>query len=66
MTPEDAINAHLDTIDAAADFWAITADDQNAPSLHEWNARRLLAGLLVDTFEEYIAAIKSGKRWNHE
>ena len=48
MTPEDANNAHLDTIDAAADFWAITADAQNAPSLDEWNARRLLAGLLVD------------------
>ena len=64
MTPEDAINAHLDTIDAAADWTPVT--DAHAPCFDEWNARRLLAGLLVDTFEEYIAAIKSGKRWNHE
>ena len=67
MTPEDAIDVHLAAIDDAAADWTPIIDlDGHAPSLDEWNAARLLAGLLVDTFEEYVTAIKSGKRWNHE
>jgi len=49
--------------DAAAD-WRPEADDY-APSHDEWNAMRLSHGLIADTFEEYIAAMKSGERWNH-
>lgn len=51
--------------DAAADWWPVTMEDSHAPSFDEWNAMRRLRGLIVDTFEEYIAAMKSGERWNH-
>ena len=78
--PEDRMIEYLDTIDAAlrplplnvgtpdaaADWTPIIDLDGHAPSLDEWNAARLLTGLLVDTFEEYVTALKSGKRWNHE
>ena len=59
MTPEDAINAHLDTIDAAADFWAITdpASDAHAPGFDEWNALRLSQGQRMGTFAEYMREI---------
>ena len=56
---------YLDGIDAAAD-WQPEGGYEHAPSFDEWNARRLLAGQLVDTFEEYVTAIKSGQRWNHD
>lgn len=59
---EDRLTEYLDRIDAGG--WT-PVDDEHAPSYDEWNARRLAAGLLVDTFEKYIAAVKSGKRWNH-
>ena len=52
--------------DAAADWRPVVMEDDHAPSYDEWNAMRLSHGLIVDTFEEYIAAIKSGKRWDHD
>jgi hypothetical protein len=61
---ERAFYQDLDS-DTAADWTPIIDLDGLAPSLDEWNAARLLTGLLVDTFEEYVTAIKSGKRWNH-
>lgn len=64
--PEERRDYYLTGIDDAAADWAPEGVGYYPPSLDEWNTRRLLAGLLIDTFEEYIAAIKSGKRWNHE
>lgn len=61
--PEERLIEYLDRIDAGG--WTPGDGDEHAPSLDEWNARRLAAGLLADTFEEYIAAIKGGERWNH-
>ena len=52
--------------DAAADWRPVVMEDTYAPSYDEWNAMRLSRGLIVDTFEEYVAAIKSGKRWDHD
>ena len=52
--------------DTAADWRPVVMEDDHAPSYDEWNAMRLLHGLIADTFEEYIAAIKSGERWNHD
>ena len=68
--PEDRLDAYLDAVDDLAG-WAIvfdmaTGNDAHAPGFDEWNALRLSRGLIVDTFEEYIAAIKSGKRWDHD
>lgn len=62
----DALNPNLYPYsgqDTAAD-WTPEADAY-APSHDEWNAMRLSHGLIADTFEEYIAAMKSGERWNH-
>ena len=52
--------------DAAADWRPVVMEDDHAPSYDEGNAMRLSRGLIADTFEEYIAAIKSGERWNHD
>ena len=67
----DALNPNLYPYsgqDTAGDWMpeADPGDDAYAPSYDEWNAMRLSHGLIADTFEEYIAAIKSGERWNHD
>ena len=62
MTP---ILYPYDGQDAAADWRPVVMEDDHAPSYDEWNAMRLSRGLIADTFEEYIAAMKSGERWNH-
>ncbi len=55
MTPEDAINAHLDTIDAAADWTPVTAGwDGFPPSFDEWNALRMVRGERPGSFTEYM------------
>lgn len=61
--PEERLIEYLDGIDGGS--WTPEGGDEHAPSHDEWNARRLSAGLLAETFEEYIAAIKSGQKWNH-
>ena len=48
--------------DPAADWLAEAA--AYAPRHDEWNAMRLSRGLIADTFEEYIACMKSGERKN--
>ena len=55
MTPEDAINAHLDTLDAAADWTPVT--DAHAPCFDEWNALRLSQGQRMGSFTEYMRDI---------
>ena len=57
MTPEDAINAHLDTIDndATADWTPVT--DAHAPCFDEWNALRLSQGQRPGSFTEYMREI---------
>ena len=62
MTP---ILYPYDGQDAAADWRPVVMEDDRAPRYNEWNAMRLSHGLIADTFEEYIAAMKSGERWNH-
>jgi hypothetical protein len=56
---ERAFYHDLDTLDAAADFWAITdpATDAHAPGLDEWNALRLTQGQRPGTFGQYLREI---------
>ena len=43
-----------DLDDAAADFWAITADDQPTPGFDKWNVLRLSHGQRPGSFTEYM------------
>ena len=54
MTPEDAINAHLADIDAAADWRPVGMEDDHAPGFDEWNALRLSQGQRMGSFTEYM------------
>lgn len=56
--PEERRDHYLDTLDdAAADFWAVTADDRHAPGFDEWNALRLSQGQRPGSFTEYMREI---------